>query len=144
MRNASRIAALALSALIAAIVLAGCSASTPPETPAASELDAAIATATTAVANASTYIFTLEQELPGAPSNEQLEKLQSTLNLAATQTGATQRATAQSALDQFDAGIEQLTEAYNAAPEGSDEQQQLQQLIGTLAVGREALSVALE
>jgi len=138
-------ASLASSLLIVALSLAGCTASTPPATsPQAAEMDAAIATALSSVASASTYIFGLEQEIPGAPSNDDLEKLQSTLNLAASQTGATQRATAQSALDQFNAGIAQVSEAYDEAPAGSAEQEQIQQLIATLTVGREALAQALE
>jgi hypothetical protein len=95
------------------------------------------------VANASTYIFSLEQALPGAPSNEDLERLQSTLNLAETQTGAAQVATSQQALVQFDEGIATVTQSYESAAEGSTEQQQLAELLSTLEVGRDALADAL-
>ncbi len=107
-------------------------------------LDAAIATASTSVANASTYVFGLKQEIPGAPSNDDLEKLQTTLNAAAAQTGPEQRVTAQSALDQFNAGIASLTETYDATPEGSPDKDQIQELIATLEVGRDALDLALK
>jgi len=132
-----------LLVLLAAVLLAGCSAAQPTRAPAPTNLDAAIATASTSVANASTYIFSLEQALPGAPSNEDLERLQSTLNLAATQTGAAQIATSQEALSQFEAGIATVTQAYEAAAEGSTEQQPLGELRTTLEVGRDALDGAL-
>ena len=94
--------------------------------------------------DASTYIIGLKQAIPGAPSNDDLEKLQTTLSAASAQTGAAQQASAQSALEQFDAGIDKVTKAYDAAAAGSPEQEQLRQLIATLKVGRDALAEALK
>ena len=85
----------------------------------------------------------LKQEMPGAPPNDDLEKLTTTLNLAATQTGAAQVATAQSALDQFNAGITKTEEAAKAAPQDAATQDQYQQLVITLETGRAALDQAL-
>ncbi len=114
------------------------------ESPREAELNAALVTASTSVADASTYIIGLKQAIPGTPSNDDLERLQTTLNAASAQTGAAQQASAQSALDQFDAGIAKVTKVYDAAPAGSPEQAQLRQLIGTLEVGRDALAQALK
>ena len=149
MRPAPLPAALCTVLLVAVLALAGCSApessTTPPaETPKASQLDAAIATATKAVSDASVYIMSLKQALPDATSNDDLEKLQSTLNLAATQTGATQIATSQSALDQFNAGIEKTTASAASASQDASTQDQFEQLIITLEIGRDALDAALE
>jgi hypothetical protein len=144
MRVASRLVRLALVGLCAALLITGCSTPPPPETPKASQLDAAIATASSAVSDASTYIFSLKQPLPDAPPNTDLEKLQTTLNAAAAQTGATQRATAQSALDQFNAGLDKSAAAAEAAPQDTATQDQFQQLIATLEVGRDALDRALK
>ena len=95
---------------------AGARAQTPAESPQTAELNAALTTASTSVGDASTYIIGLKQPLPGAPSNDDIEKLQTTLSAASAQTGAAQQATAQSALDQFNAGIDKVTKAYDAAP----------------------------
>lgn len=131
--------------LVAAALMAvpGCS-SPSVEAPQAAELEAALSTASTSVADASTYIIGLKQDLPNAPSNDDLEKLQTTLNAAETQTGAVQRATAQSALDQFNAGIAEVTPVYEAAPADGGDKEQLRQLIATLEVGRDALDEALK
>jgi hypothetical protein len=85
----------------------------------------------------------LKQQMPNATSNDDLEKLQSTLNLAATQAGAAQVATAQSALDQFNAGITKTEEAAAAAPQDDATQEQYRQLIATMEIGRDALDAAL-
>lgn len=144
MRAALRMSTLVLLLLVGPLLLIGCSSPTPTETPQASELDAAIATATQSVSDASNYIFGIKQTMDEPPPSDDLEKAASTLNLAATQTGATQRATAQSALDQLNAGIEKTTEAMNSAAQDSATQEQYTQLIATLEVGRDALAAALE
>ncbi len=142
-----RQAAVIATVLLAVVVLSACSsskASKPTESPREAELNAALVTASTSVADASTYIIGLKQAIPGTPSNDDLERLQTTLNAASAQTGAAQQASAQSALDQFDAGIAKVTKVYDAAPAGSPEQAQLRQLIATLEVGRDALAQALK
>jgi hypothetical protein len=144
MRTVLRMSTLVLLLLAGSLLLIGCSSSAPPETPQASELDAAIATATQSVSYASGYIYGIKQTMDEPPPSDDLEKVTSTLNLAATQTGAAQRATAQSALDQLDAGIEKTIEAKNAAPQDSATQDQYAELIATLEVGRDALAQALE
>ncbi len=140
-------AGLLVAALLAtALTLCGCSAppSSSPESLKASELNAALLKASTSVGDASTYIIGLKQPLSGAPSNDDLQRLQTTLSAASSQTGAAQQASAQSALEQFNAGIAKVTQVYDAAPAGSPEQQQLKQLIATLTVGRDALAKALK
>jgi hypothetical protein len=151
MRALSRITALMLLVLAAMLLPVGCSTSTPQgpttapsETLQEAELDAAIATASQAVSQASNYIVGLKQSMDDPPPSDDLEMATSTLNLAATQTGATQRTTAQSALDQLNAGIEKTTAAAGAAPQDTATQDQYQQLISTLEVGRDALAAALE
>ena len=139
--------ALIATVLLAVVVLSACASSTPSkpsESPQNAGLNAALATASTSVADASTYIIGLKQSIPGTPSNDDLNRLQTTLNAASAQTGAARQASAQSALDQFNAGIAKVTQAYDAAPAGSPAQEQLRQLIATLEVGRNALAQALK
>jgi hypothetical protein len=144
MRRAMMISLVVSVFVAAALIIGGCSTPAPSQSPQSAELNAALATASTSVGDASTYIIGLKQAIPGAPSNSDLEKLQTTLNAASSQTGATQQATAKSALEQFNAGIDKVTKAYDAAVAGSPEQEQLRQLIATLKVGRDALSEALK
>jgi outer membrane murein-binding lipoprotein Lpp len=140
-----RLTSLVIATLLAAaLLLGGCSSPAPPQSPQATQLNAALATASTSVGDASTYIIGLKQAIPGAPSNDDLEKLQTTVNAASSQTGAAQQASAQSALEQFNAGIDKVTQSYDAAAAGSPEQEQLRQLIATLTVGRDALAEALK
>jgi hypothetical protein len=138
--------AVIATVLLAVVVLSACTSSKPSkptESPQDAGLNAALATAGTSVADASTYIIGLKQSIPGTPSNDDLNRLQTTLNAASAQTGAARQASAQSALDQFNAGIAKVTQAYDAAMAGSPEQEQLRQLIATLEVGRDALGGAL-
>jgi tagatose-1,6-bisphosphate aldolase non-catalytic subunit AgaZ/GatZ len=147
MRQPRTLIAVLVAVLIAAALLvSGCSASksAPPESPQAAALNAALAKASTSVGDASTYIIGLKQPLPGSPSNDDLQRLQTTVNAASSQTGAAQQASAQSALDQFNAGIIKVKQVYDTAPAGSPEQEQLKQLIATLEVGRDALAQALK
>jgi len=149
-RNTMAIALIAIL-LVSVPALGGCSptaeqpapTAAPAETPQAASLDAAIATATQSVSDSSAYIMGLKQEIPGAPPNDDLEKLTTTLNLAATQTGAAQVATAQNALDQFVAGIAKTQEAAAVAPQDEATQGQYRQLTATLDIGRRALDEAL-
>ena len=144
MRSLTLSSLVIVALLGSALLLGGCSAQTPAESPQSAELNAALTTASTSVGDASTYVIGLKQPLPGAPSNDDLEKLQTTLSAASTQTGAAQQASAQSALEQFNAGIDEVDAAYEAAAAGSPEQEQLRQLIATLKVGRDALAEALK
>jgi hypothetical protein len=144
MRATKLTAVLAGLLLAAVLLLSACSPPKPTQSPREAELNAALATASTSVADASTYIIGLKQSIPGTPSNDDLNRLQTTLNAASAQTGAAQQASSQSALDQFDAGIAKVTQTYDAAPAGSPEQEQLRQLMATLKVGRDALAGALK
>ena len=78
-RSTGWIAALLVTAAL--LLVPGCSSSSA-EAPQSAELNAALATASTSVADASTYIIGLKQAIPGAPSNDDLEKLQTTVNAA--------------------------------------------------------------
>lgn len=144
MRPTTLTAALIAVLLAAVLVPSGCASSKPTESPQQAELNAALVTAGTSVADASTYIIGLKQPIPGTPSNQDLERLQTTVNAASAQTGAAQKASAQSALDQFEAGIAKVTQTYDATPAGSPAQEQLRQLRATLEVGRDALAGALK
>ncbi len=144
MRSRLLTAVFILVLLFAAGIVGGCSASTPAETPVAAELDTALAIASTSAGEASTYVLGLKQGLPGAPSNDQLQELQTTLNAAVSQAGAAQRASAQDALAQFESGIATATEALDASGEGSPQQDQLTELVATLVTGRDALAEALK
>jgi len=143
MRRTSLVTLISLIALIAAVAIAGCS-SAPPETPRASAIDAAIATASTAVGQASTYVTSLKQPIADAPPNTAMEQLQTTLNAASSaESEVAQRQLAQEAVTQFDAIIAAANQELATVPAGSPEQQEIEQLISTLETGRDALVTAL-
>ncbi|TLM96079.1 MAG: hypothetical protein FDZ75_05250, partial [Actinobacteria bacterium] len=131
-------AVLLAAAMIAPV--AGCSSSSsgsssqpsaPSQTSSTEELDAALNSASQAVGQASTYVAGLQQPLPeGAPKNEDLQQLQTTLNAAIAETDPVKKEKlAQEALDQLNAAIETATTIMEAQPAGSAEQAQLQQVI---------------
>lgn len=148
MRRTSLVAVIVVVALAAALMVAGCASSTPEPPSAATTatpLDSAIAAASTACGQASTYVTAIKQPIADAPPNTALQNLQTTLNAAAAATTVEQqRALAEDALTQFDAIIEVATEELNKAAEGSPEQDQLQQLVDTLVTGRDALAKVLK
>jgi hypothetical protein len=150
MRSLSRTAAIAVILLLCAAALGACASSGPEppsepiETAPSANLDAAIATATKSANDASTYIFGLAQSMENPPSGEDLDKVLTTLELASTQTGAAQRATAQSALDQFNTALTNIEAAQAAAPQDQATQDQYEQLITTVEIGRDALDAALK
>ena len=144
MRPVKLSVALAAVAIAVALTLTGCSAPPPAESPQAAALDSALASASTSVGSASTFVIGLEQPMPGMPTNTDLEALQTTLNAARSESGAAQREAAQSALEQLNAEIVKVTQVRDATPEGSANQEQLRQLVITLEVGRDAVAEALK
>ncbi len=144
---------LALASALVAVALSGaaCSSSsssgtsTPATNPPATQgtdLSSAITAAGQSVSSASTTISTLKQPLDDATMTK-IQTLQSTLNLAETQTGAAQVATAQKALEQFDDGIAAVEAVIAATPADSPDTDSLNLLLQDLQNGRDQLAAGL-